>query len=417
MKKYLIFLFILLLGVLTGCNNAYGKHAFYEVEKLQKTDYKKVLGSQYSNIEIDPTFKDALLDFSYKTASDLLEGRNGMYSPLSFYIALSELAELTANETREEVLNALFVDDIETLREGNQNLYKKLTYKNSISTFSIANSIWLSKNRVYNDQSLEVLRDKYYASSYGVDFSSTDDKKAIGKWVSDNTGGKLGENDFNDLDATVVFVLLNAVYFYDEWKEKFDKKLNKFDTFFGLDKQVEYMNQQLDGSYFKSDEYEMSSLRFKNGFEIKFVAPYTSVNFEEFVKDGTKVRESLSRKIISNYLVNYRIPKYTYKSSFNFVEYAQSMGINRVFGVADFSPLTNDGVFVDKMYQKTFIEIDEEGGKAAAYTGIVGNESVEVTEIVDFNLNRPFIYAIYSADIPLFIGVVCDPSSNAEEKY
>src|SRR5690554_7736887 len=63
---------------------------------------------------------------------------------------------------------------------------------------------------------------------------------------------------------------------------------------------------------------------------ISTLFPYTtlfrsSVNFEEFVKDGTKVRESLSRKIISNYLVNYRIPKYTYKSSFNFVEYAQSI--------------------------------------------------------------------------------------------
>jgi len=417
MKKGLILVIFTLLVALSGCNSSYEKGAYYEVSALEKTNYKKILGSQYKDLEIDSIFSEALLNFSYKTASDLLEDRNGMYSPISYFIALAELAELTQDSTRVEILNALYINDIDILRDGNHGLYQKLSYKNDISTLSIANSIWLNKDKVYNENSLEILRDKYYASSYGVDFANAADKKSISDWVSDNTGGKLGGNDFDDLGPSIAFVLLNTIYFYDEWNSKFDKDGNEFASFAGLEENVEYMSQVLEGGYFKNDEYESSSLVFKNGLRISFVAPYDSNNFVDFVSDEIKMKESLSRNPILNYLVSYKIPKYSYKSSFDLINYAKELGINKVFGVADFSPLSNEEIFVDAMYQKSFIEIDEEGGKAAAYTGIVGDTESVPFDMVDFHLNRPFVYAIYSGEYPLFIGTVTNPNSDKEEKY
>lgn len=415
MKKYLIFVVIIFLSLLSACGNDYQKSAFYEVNKIEKTDYKSVLGSQYKTLDINTDFNQALLGFSYSTASELLENRNGMYSPVSFYIALSELAELTGSDTRSEVLNALKIEDIDVLRNGNQNLYKKLSYENKISTLHIANSIWLNKNEVYKDKPLEALRDKYYASSYGIDFY--EDKKLIEEWVKDHTGDKLGSGDFDDLDSDVMFLLINTIYFYDEWNSKFNKDLNYKASFAGVNQEVEYMKQEVDGYYFKNEKYESSSLDFKNGMKISFVAPFDSNKFNEIINNEDLLKESLISQSKEKQVIDYRIPKFTYKSSFDLVEYSRTLGINKVFDIGDFTPLTDTSLFVSALYQKTFIEIDETGGKAAAYTAIIGEKSSTHDEEVIFNLNRPFIYAIYSQDYPIFIGVVTNPGSNVEEVY
>jgi serpin B len=402
---------------LVACGKTYDASAYYQASKLEATDYKKVLGSQYKDTEVDAEFSQALLEFSYKTASELLEKRNGMYSPLSLYIALSELAELTAGDTRAEILNALNVNDIDILREGNQNLYKKLTYTNKVSTLSIANSIWLNKELEYKSEALEILRDKYYASSYGIDFSKTEDKEHIGKWVNDNTGGKLGKGDFDDLDESVVFVLLNAIYFYDEWETKFIKSLNIMDNFEGLNEKVEYMTQELRGSYYKNADFETSYLKFKNGLNIRFVAPNDSSRFEEFLNNSTKLESAFSLELSEVGSIKYIIPKYSFKSSFDLLNYTKSLGIQKVFGSGDFSPLTDSKLFVNAVYQKSFIEIDEDGGRAAAYTGIDGVKESMPMDPFTFKLDRPFIYAIYSGDYPIFIGTVTNPLSSAEEIY
>lgn len=416
MKKYFIFLFLILVSLLSACKSE--NYAFYEVEKLTKTNYKEVLGSANKDLEVDELFTNAVINFSYQTAADLLEERNGMISPLSFYIALSELAEITGENSQAEILNVLGINDLNILRNGNKNLYQKLCYENKISTLKIANSIWLNKHFEYKDPPLLQLRDYYYASSYGVDFTNSVDKKQIGKWVSDNTGGKLGEGDFDDLDELTVFVLLNTIYFYDEWLSKFDKDNNVMDSFYGVDQNVKYMHQKLDGKYYGNDEYKASSLEFKNGLRIVFAMPNDSSKFSSFINDPKKIESALNNNKFQNSEVLYYIPKFEYKSSFDLIPYANKLGIVSVFdeNISNFKVLSDLRIFVSAMYQKTFIQIDEAGGKAGAYTGIVG-ETESMPNYATFKLNKPFVYAIYSGDYPIFIGSVINPNSNIEEEY
>lgn len=68
------------------------------------------------------------------------------------------------------------------------------------------------------------------------------------------------------------------------------------------------------------------------------------------------------------------------------------------------------------MQQGTHIAVNEEGVEAAAYT-MIGMEAVaepmEEPEIVEMNLNRPFIYLITANDgTTAFIGVVRNPSES-----
>ena len=80
-------------------------------------------------------------------------------------------------------------------------------------------------------------------------------------------------------------------------------------------------------------------------------------------------------------------------------------------GAANFSEITGDvPIFLTAANQSVRVQIDEEGVKAAAYIEFPGVMSPEPPkEIIDFILDRPFIFAITTDNIPLFMGTVNNP--------
>ena len=66
----------------------------------------------------------AVLDFAGRTAAEIFAGQeNTVYSPISLYVALGMLTEITDDETRQQVLNLLGAADTETLRQQIKNLW------------------------------------------------------------------------------------------------------------------------------------------------------------------------------------------------------------------------------------------------------------------------------------------------------
>ena len=93
------------------------------------------------------------------------------------------------------------------------------------------------------------------------------------------------------------------------------------------------------------------------------------------------------------------------------------MGIHTVFDdeKADLSPMahmeTGENLYVSKIIHKTHIELDREGTKAAAVTGIgIANATAIMENVpkVELRLDRPFIFAICDSNtnIPVFLGTV-----------
>ena len=94
------------------------------------------------------------------------------------------------------------------------------------------------------------------------------------------------------------------------------------------------------------------------------------------------------------------------------------MGVKNVFdsGVSDFSPLTEDAenLMVSRIQHAARVTIDEDGCEAAAYTvGVVELTAamMEEPEIIDFTLNRPFLFVVAEGSLPLFAGVVNTPEA------
>lgn len=80
---------------------------------------------------------------------------------------------------------------------------------------------------------------------------------------------------------------------------------------------------------------------------------------------------------------------------------------------ADFSNLTqaSEKICISQIEQATTLEIDEKGARGAAYTDMVllGAASNESEDEMDFVLDRPFLFILYSNDgAILFEGIVRD---------
>ena len=75
---------------------------------------------------------------------------------------------------------------------------------------------------------------------------------------------------------------------------------------------------------------------------------------------------------------------------------------------------------LDRVFQETAIELNELGVEAAAYTSIDAPGEAEPTDteptplpLIEFHLDRPFLFIIYAGSIPLFIGTVTNPGTQA----
>ena len=88
----------------------------------------------------------------------------------------------------------------------------------------------------------------------------------------------------------------------------------------------------------------------------------------------------------------------------------QEMGIKKAISKeADFSRLGKSGkdsLYISKVFQDSYIQIDERGTKAGAATAVELARGAVMADKI--KLNRPFVYAIVDnqTKLPLFLGTV-----------
>ena len=89
------------------------------------------------------------------------------------------------------------------------------------------------------------------------------------------------------------------------------------------------------------------------------------------------------------------------------------MGISSAFDEfsADFSNMIDSNtykLYMGKVIQKAYIQVDRNGTKASAITSISMNDATAMLETYQVYLDRPFIYAIMDTDteLPIFMRVV-----------
>lgn len=373
--------------------------------------------------EIDDNYLDSVKDFSFTSASTILNTKgpkeNSVYSPISLYITLTMLAEITEGSTRQEILNLLASNDMTLISNETPKLFRSLYTDNEIGKLNLANSLWLSGGYDFNNETIDKLTSNYYAHSFSVDFGDSGTAKSISEWISKYTGGNLGTNpaDFKT-DPSQVMSIINTIYFYDQWQNKFDPDLTKVDNFYPSDGSTiscDFMNTQTIQSFSKGTNYTSSSLNFKNQCSMVFILPDEGISPYDIINNPDTLANAVNYMGTPNEKygqVTFKIPKFNFSNNLDLNDAMKSLGVEEVFSSnANFSPLTDkEDLFVSKVKQSASISIDEIGCEAATYTQIDVYGSGLPTDKADMILNRPFIFAIKdSKGIPLFIGVINNP--------
>ena len=390
---------------------------------FEDSDSRREIRSQNP---VEGKFFEAINDFSYKTGAVILsqsekeeKGQNINYSPLSLYYALSIAASGAKNETEAQLLELLGVSDSKILSEQCGNLYRLLYRDNEIGKLKIANSIWMDEDMngdkiEFKDDFVKQAAENFYASSYSVDFAKEETAKAMARWISANTNGTLSPKI--ETDPEQILSILNTVYFYDQWIDRFDKSKTAEDTFYlsnGEEVRCDFMNREFGSArFFKGDSFIRSSLNMKNNSQMVFILPDEEISPYELISSPEQMKVSFEGGEEYHGDVVWKIPKFSFGSKLSLTDALKNLGVNSAFAEdADFTGITNHVAYISSIMQETHIAIDEDGVEASAFTDIryVGGAPPEGR--AEMILNRPFIYAVMSQyEGLLFMGICENPT-------
>jgi len=351
---------------------------------------------------------------------------NIIISPLSLFLALSMLYHASENKTKQQLESFLHFENFQenriedTSRDLLSNYGKKRKELNT--TIELANAVFIDNDFEVNTEYKDKMSKSLFSSVQTVDFLHSEESAAsINRWVENKTHNLISEFlTTEDIDVDTRMILLNVIYFKANWMNKFDKLDTTEADFTLLDNQVKRVETMLQiGTFFYLDSETLNS---------KVVSlPYEDENFSMLIfLPNIKGRDSLENVseqfLIQDFNALLRsmnetelqigLPKFKlgYRTELRTV--LENIGVQTLFGNADFSKLSEEPVQVDNILHETMIEVSEEGVEAAGLTGsILGTRSGVTKQITEINFDRPFLFVIqdHKNNVPLFIAKIVDP--------
>jgi len=405
MKKFSCFIlvFVTLLSlILTGCNSK----EYQESDTFVPLSNVVYPSKEKEYVTISQELVKAVNETYFEIADELVERNdNFVFSPTSLYIALSMLAEGSVNETYEELIKFLNIDNLEDLRALNKSIYENNYYDNKNGKLKIANSLWTRHGLSVGKEYIETLENNYYGEVYNVDFANLVDQENIRKWINNNTDNFLNLNEENyKIDPGLSALLINTLYFNNKWYEEFKEKNTYDDVFYnGEEINAKYMIHTIDSMYKRTSDYLAVMDYFKNGNRIVYLLPNEDKNVYDYLKEDVTTYDGFK-----GCQATINVPKFKYQKMYSLNDLLKNNGVVSVFGGG--LDKINPGLALSNLKQDVGIELSEEGVKAAAVTSGEMVESAGPEEFVTIKLNRPFIYYILdSQNTILFVGVINKP--------
>ena len=394
----------------------------YKEREEWKADYEKWDSERFLRHETAAQAKSVLSSFFTDGNSQFLQtegNENKLWSPVNAYIGLAMATELTEGETRQQILNLFGTEDVETLRKQVSAVWESVYQDNSNEICVLANSLWLEDGLNYNQEAMEAIAYHYYASVYQGDLGSKKTNQDIAAWINNNTGKFLKDSvESIQLSPETIMALYSTLYFQAKWSDEFSKSKNTEGVFHmpDGDTQAVYMNKKLKQmNYYWGENFSAVNLPLKNGSRMWFILPDEGMTVNDVLNDGSYMDMLLSEEWEDyKYMkVNLSVPKFDVSSTMDLSGGLKNMGILNAFSEenAEFTQLTSDSpIYLTRANQSVRVEIDEEGVKAAAYIEIPGaGSAAPPEEVIDFVLDRPFLFVITNDKLPLFAGCVNNP--------
>jgi serpin B len=343
------------------------------------------------------------------------DGENVVISPLSVAIALSMVSNGADGEGRTQLERALYVNGSEDDRNAELAALLSDVAAGEDVDVRIAQSMWAMEGFPFRPEYIKRVRETFQATLEEIDLASQDDVNQIDGWVSGNTEGLIDRiaADLGLPDRDAVLVLLNATYFHGKWKAPFDADdtaPRPFAAGAGAI-QVPFLTKHEEHFGYAEDP-RRQLLRLPYGENQRFVMdvylPKAGVDLRDVVAD---IPEDPSPQPTELEVV--ALPKLKLEWKRELKPVLQSLGITRVWDDGALGRLSpSDRTYLSTVMHKTYIEVDEEGTKAAAVTGAAVRLSSKQMNTPSFIADHPYAFAIRDTrtGVVMFSGVVNNPA-------
>jgi serpin B len=362
-------------------------------------------------------FAFRFLEQVYQTVPD----SNLFLAPLSASMALGMTMNGATGSTFEEMRTTLGFQgmSLDQINQGYRDLVDLLLGLDPSVEIGIGNSIWYREEFPVRADFLDRTGSYFDAEVSALDFGNPGAVDIINGWVNDATKGKIEGIVDPPIHPTTIMFLINAIYFKGDWTHRFPKEKTTQAVFTGINGatgSVPLMELRDTLLYHETNDYQAVDLPYGGkAFSMTVLLPRLNLPLREFLASlnpasWAKIVGSLTEKEGTVYLPRFRMD---WERELN--DDLQAMGMNAPFGGgADFTGLCHEalqrGIYISKVKQKTYVDVNEEGTEAAGVTSVELREFANPDHFV-VRADRPFLFVIRErfSETILFAGVLVAP--------
>ncbi|KAJ4804428.1 serpin [Rhynchospora pubera] len=374
------------------------------------------------------------LRLAHHVSSIVARDSNLVFSPLSLHVALSLVAAGAKGATLDQLLSFLgsgpSASDLVKLSSQIVELVLTDGSGSGGPRLAFANGVWFDQSLTLKEDFKKTVTGAFKAETRSLDFQNKASQAAseVNTWAESATEGLIKSLlEPGSVDQNTRLILTNALYFKGAWSEKFDPSETKEAEFHLLDGttvQAPFLSSAKKQYVSSYDSFSVLKLPYNQGSDKKQFSMYV---FLPSAKDGIW---SLSEKIGSEpqfldqhiphkkvKLDKFKLPKFKVSSGFEGSKVLKGLGLELPFsGSGDLTEMVDSSVgkdlYIESIFHKAFIEVNEEGTEAAAASAaVVQMRSLFFGGPTEFVADHPFLFVIREdlTGFVMFIGHVLNP--------
>ncbi|XVE72279.1 hypothetical protein DITRI_Ditri11bG0026700 [Diplodiscus trichospermus] len=303
--------------------------------------------------------------------------------------------------------------------------------KNGDPDLSFVNGLWVGQGLKLNPSFQEIVEVLTNCLNVLLSTKAVQVVAEVNSWAETATRGliknTLTAEALKSTNQDTVLILVNALYIKGAWVQSFDTSKTKKRAFRLLNGQTVYVpfmtSTEFEYYHYRSfDGYKILKLPYKNGQTTRKFSMYfflldaidglqKLIQIFKFNPDYFNQRFNLQLEDISDFW----IPRFKFSFEFEASDTMKELGLDLPFDSqnAEITEMVSSylGLYVEKMFHKSFIEVNEEGTEAAACTVAVTKPLCLRYPIPSFVADHPFMFMSKeeTSGVVFFVGAVLNP--------
>ncbi|KAI8549842.1 hypothetical protein RHMOL_Rhmol06G0056600 [Rhododendron molle] len=382
------------------------------------------------------------MEFCTRVANELMlkeiqkgSGKNVLSSPLSINTVLNMVVAGTTGDTLKLMLGFLGSESVDEIISKSTHIAAVLREDDGL-ILTMINGAWVNQRFPLVPKYKEVLKAIFRSEANNVDFATKADQLVdeINSWANTASRGLIKnilQRGSVPIDTTLI--LANGLYFKGLWDypykfEAWSTTNRKFYLLNGDNVSVPFMTSYKEYYYGAFDGFKVLKIPYQsrqnNNFSMYFFLPDERDGLQnllgKFNSDSGFLNEE-HFELKKETLEEFWIPKFKFSFDFDVSEVMDDMGesLSIIKNPRDLSEMVQNSenvpFFILNMFQKAYIEVDENGTEAAAITRMrlrVGScWPPPGVKCVSFVADHPFVFMIREerSGLVFFTGAVVNP--------